>query len=183
MEHRVYVAVSDWHSHCNHDFDRIEVSSRRKNKDIVERLEMFVKEEIMSAPEITLGSCPPPETRPDVPDAVELIVLGAPAETCPDVPDAVEEIVLGDSQRAPSPEGNPAASVLKKTIAEELEKCGSLLHHCHDVDALLETRAIVESAFRRLAEGVPHSSGLQIGGSLTNGCSSLKPLPKRKCLL
>lgn len=89
-------------------------------------------------------------------------------------------------QKAPSPErealGSPAASVLRKAIAEECEKCSLVLQYCHDVDALLEAKEMVESAFRRLAESAPNSSAVQIRGSPTNGCSLLKPLPKRRCL-
>ncbi|XP_077528080.1 uncharacterized protein LOC144139664 [Haemaphysalis longicornis] len=118
-------------------------------------------------PEITLGSCPPSDTSSDVLDLVELPVFEAPQQALHSEREAL---------------GNPAASVLRKAIAEEWEKCSSLLHYCHDVDALLDTKKMVESAFRRLAECVPHSSGLQIRGSPTKGCSSLKPLPKRKRL-
>ncbi|XP_077550720.1 uncharacterized protein LOC144163945 [Haemaphysalis longicornis] len=118
-------------------------------------------------PEITLGSCPPSDTSSDVLDLVELPVFEAPQQALHSEREAL---------------GNPAASVVRKAIAEELEKCSSLLHYCHDVDALLDTKKMVESAFCRLAECVPHSSGLQIRGSPTKGCSSSKPLPKRKRL-
>ncbi|KAL3229415.1 hypothetical protein MRX96_023600 [Rhipicephalus microplus] len=76
----------------------------------------------------------------------------------------------------------PSVSELHKSITEELEKCSSLLYCCHDVQTLVEARGLLQATFRKLAESVPQSSGLHIRGSPTKGCSSLKPLPKRRRL-
>ncbi|KAL3187581.1 hypothetical protein MRX96_025078 [Rhipicephalus microplus] len=76
----------------------------------------------------------------------------------------------------------PSVSELHKSVTEELEKCSSLLYCCHDVQTLVEARSLLQATFRKLAESVPQSSGLHIRGSPPKGCSSLKPLPKRRRL-
>lgn len=170
---RVYVRVSDWQSHCNHVLSEIEAFSQSIDRDVVVFKHIVGWSfssppcSYLNGPEITLGSCPPSETHSDVSDVSELNPSEAP-------------------QQALNPEnealGNPTVSVLRKAIAEELEKCSSLLHHCHDVEALTETKQMFESAFRRLAKAVPYSCGLHIRGSPTKKCSSLKHRPKRKRL-
>ncbi|XP_077529174.1 uncharacterized protein LOC144141492 [Haemaphysalis longicornis] len=71
-------------------------------------------------------------------------------------------------------------STLRKEIIAQWEKCHSVLHYCDDVEALRSAKSFLESSFSVMAKAVPQSSGLQVRGSPTKGCSSLKPLPKRR---
>ncbi|KAL3182944.1 hypothetical protein MRX96_006740 [Rhipicephalus microplus] len=116
----------------------------------------------LNRPQITLGSCPESETSSEIP----LVNQPSPSE-----------VSSQDLVKQP-----PSVSELHKSITEELEKCSSLLYCCHDVQTLVEARGLLQATFRKLAESVPQSSGLHIRGSPTKGCSSLKPLPKRRRL-
>lgn len=69
---------------------------------------------------------------------------------------------------------------LHKEIIAQWEKCHSFLQYCDDVQALRSAKSFLESSFSVIAKAVPLSSALQVRGSPTKGCSSLKPLPKRR---
>ncbi|XP_049275674.1 uncharacterized protein LOC125756178 [Rhipicephalus sanguineus] len=146
----------------------------------------------LSRPQITLGSCPESETGFEIP----LVNEPSPSEMSsqpfgtavsePDIP-FVNEPSICEVPSQPAialvPRTvTPSLSELRKSITEEWEKCSSLLYCCHDVQTLSEARGLLQATFRKLAESVPQSSGLHIRGSPTKGCSSLKPLPKRRRL-
>lgn len=146
----------------------------------------------LNRPQITLGSCPESETSSEIPlvnqpspSEVSSQDLGTAASES-DIPFVNEtsfcEVPLQPGVAMLPGTAAPSVSELHKSITEELEKCSSLLYCCHDVQTLVEARGLLQATFRKLAESVPQSSGLHIRGSPTKGCSSLKPLPKRRRL-
>ncbi|KAL3193881.1 hypothetical protein MRX96_000166 [Rhipicephalus microplus] len=146
----------------------------------------------LNRPQITLESCPESETSSEIP----LVNQPSPSEVSSqdlgtatsesDIPFVNEtsfcEVPLQPGVSMLPGAAAPSVSELHKSITEELEKCSFLLYCCHDVQALVEARGLLQATFRKLAESVPQSSGLHIRGSPTKGCSSLKPLPKRRRL-
>ncbi|XP_037578870.1 uncharacterized protein LOC119461590 [Dermacentor silvarum] len=144
----------------------------------------------LNRPQIALGSCLESETGSEIPlvnepspSEVSSQALGT-AVSEPDIPFVNEpsfcQVPLQPVVAMVPRTAAPSVSELHKRITEELEKCSSLLYCCHDVQTLSEARGLLQVAFRKLAESVPQSSGLHIRGSPTKGCSSLKPLPKRR---
>ncbi|KAL3204121.1 hypothetical protein MRX96_001102 [Rhipicephalus microplus] len=146
----------------------------------------------LNRPQITFGSCSESETSSEIPlvnqpshSEVSSQDFGT-AVSKSDIPFVNEtsfcEVPLQPGVAMLPGTAAPSVSELHKRITEELEKCSSLLYCCHDVQTLVEARSLLQATFRKLAESVPQSSGLHIRGSPTKGCSSLKPLPKRRRL-
>ncbi|KAL3188143.1 hypothetical protein MRX96_004138 [Rhipicephalus microplus] len=143
----------------------------------------------LNRPQITLGSCPESETSSEIPlvnqpspSEVSLQDLGTAASEYSSMRPAFVKCLYSLGLLCFLVQQPPSVSELHKSITEELEKCSSLLYCCHDVQTLVEARGLLQATFRKLAESVLQSSGLHIRGSPTKGCSSLKPLLKRRRL-
>ncbi|KAL3240938.1 hypothetical protein MRX96_047866 [Rhipicephalus microplus] len=168
-ETRVYVRIAHCSSHQNHRFEDMEAFSQNMDKSVAERIQMLAREGITSEkPDSSCRAFFP--THRDINNQSQAVLK----KGCFSTVDQENARILIEKIRGEQPE----SSVVYRPYAARSFVGSS------DSDNVEEgvARGLLQATFRKLAESVLQSSGLHIRDSPTKGCSSLKPLLKRRRL-